>query len=166
MIDLGKPNGRKVICPEGIEFNTITAMPNHYGVKRTAYYQRLALGWSIKAALGLPDAQGRKERQGRVGTPVRCHKGVLYTSTVSMCRAYGVSPSTYSRRIKKGVKSERALKPERVLRAAVDHKGVEYVSVDALVAAYGIDRQSFSTRLRRGWTLEKALTGTINTLES
>ena len=89
------------------------------------------------------------------------HHGKKYKSLSEMCKAYDITPETYTRRIKVYgyTKAEALTKPcKNAPKPIFDHNGTRYKSLTALAAAYDLDRKTLSYRLNHGWSLEKALT--------
>jgi len=96
--------------------------------------------------------------------------GVEYSSYHDAATAYGVSPTTFSSRLKRGFSPEDAVAPTRRKKAPMQDlkiflsdlgsfniNGVDYKDVDELCEAYNVDRTLFLQRLRRGKTPEEAL---------
>jgi hypothetical protein len=158
---------QKMVCPNGVEFNSIASMLRYYNIKRATYYGRRQLGWDLKRAL-----LGSRSYYSVACT---CHNGIYYSSKTKMCAAYGISVSAFAGRIKWGWDLERALtqplkkdrkqkepnwkKRQRKLYSVVsDHNGVDYTSPEALAEAYGLKYRLYQERLGRGWDLERTLT--------
>lgn len=98
---------------------------------------------------------------GRKGKEVKDHLGNTYRNKTAMCKAYGLSPSAFNKRLK----SEWTLEESLTLpwgwskvRACKDHLGKTYQTTQAMCGAYGIHCNTFMLRIKKGMTLGQALT--------
>ena len=80
-------------------------------------------------------------------------------SITRKCEMAGISRSTYSSRIKRGLTEFEALnnKVNKCNKESSDHLGNVYSSKSAMCREYGIERSVFDKRMKNGWTLENAL---------
>lgn len=87
------------------------------------------------------------------------YNGKEYNSYGELARDYGVNPSTFYYRIRRGYSLSDALKPsqypERKTLIAPD--GKQYPTIAAMARAYKLSRTNLSARLHRGLSIEEAL---------
>jgi hypothetical protein len=82
-----------------------------------------------------------------------------------MAKAYGINPSTFNYRVKKGLSLKETLTkplPEPV----TDHLGNTYPTMAHMAKAYGMTRNTLCGRLEAGASLEDALTAKPNALRN
>lgn len=135
------------------------AMCEAWGITASAFKRRLDRRWDIAKALTMPVRDTDSKAPART---VPDHNGRLFRSVAEMCRAHGVPPSTFRKRIADGRPLEEALMPgrfpDRRSEHATDHLGISYRSCRAMCAAYGVSHQVFRRRMDDGMSLEQALT--------
>ncbi len=90
---------KEIRTPDGKVFESITAFCKYYEVSRQKVYACLRQGVAIEKLINLEVRD----------TQVYDHKGILHQSTRSMCKAYGVTHSTYCRRRDMGMTLEERL---------------------------------------------------------
>lgn len=86
----------------------------------------------------------------RSGRPCRDYAGEEYPSENAMCRAHGVSPATYRRKLKKGFSLKEALTPppaQAIPCAGPD--GTKYPSIAAAARAVGLSTYAVRSRMDR-----------------
>ena len=102
-------------------------------------------------------------KNSEVDRSCRDHLGNIFPSQRAMCRRYGISPSLYCNRRKKGWPVKASLLGAE--NFVTDHRGEKYPSVKAMCAAYGITPKNYYARLERGWSLEQTLTQKVQKKE-
>ncbi len=157
----------------GNEYISKTDMYKAWGVSDSEVRKRLNRGWTLERALTtggydkpleemfLVNKQAQKKKKPtKEENFVTDHLGNKYSSQNEMCRAYGINPSTFRARIKKGFSIEKALTSEAEVQgqAVVDHLGNEYPSTKAMVKAWGVNETTFACRIKTGKSIEEALT--------
>ncbi len=145
-----------VIC-HGVEYTSIKALAEAFGLAPAKIVQRIALGWTSEQAVGLSE----RVRKPSTGKPVE-FEGVRYGSLVEASRALGLSPDAVAARVAHGYSTDEALSGK--LKPRVGHRskpvsfaGSTYPSREALCAAHGQTWSNVTRRVGRGWTMEQAL---------
>lgn len=93
---------------------------------------------------------------------IKDHLGNTFNTYKEMCEKYGISFSSYSRRVNvQGWTVEDALtKPCKIIRAGKeikDHLGNVYESIEDLSNTYGISAKVLRSRLSNNWDIKDAL---------
>ncbi len=141
---------RKVTAPNGVQYPSISAMCEAYGVKLATYYTRRARGVPMAEALEKPADGG-----SAVGPD-----GVRYSSDRAMCEAYGVDLADYRARRRFGWSVTDSLFPSRrgrEKRNVVDPEGRRYRSVDDMCRAHNIHPDVYRARIKEGMGRADAL---------
>ena len=181
--DLGEPrksNGKTVSDHLGNTYPTIMAMCEAYSVKTSTYQCRVRNGYTTEEALTgvrktitppqekkkpLPkkpkeEKQSKPEKKSK--NMVADHLGNEYSSTLEMCKAYGIRVDTFRYRMKHGSTLEQALTrtPSMVTTniPCQDHLGNQYISQTEMARAYGLTKEQYIARKRIGWDVERILT--------
>lgn len=181
--DLGEPrksNGKAVSDHLGNTYPTIKAMCEAYSVKTSTYQCRVRNGYTTEEALTgvrktvtpppakktpLPkkakeEKQPKPEKKSK--NTVVDHLGNEYSSTLEMCKAYGIRVDTFKYRLKHGSTLEQALTrtPSMVTTniPCQDHLGNQYISQTEMARAYGLTKEQYIARKRIGWDIERILT--------
>lgn len=90
----------------GVEYKTLTAMCQAWGISVKCFVGRIERGWSFEEALSIPaDTSNPVKRHSRVSD----HVGNKFTSVNAMCKHWGVNLGTYKYRVKHGLSVEEAL---------------------------------------------------------
>lgn len=120
------------------------------GISKGAYFARLRLGWDKDKAMTVPI---------RIKKAVYDHKGNKFDTVREMVAHYGISPSQFSKRRKKGWTLEECLHPtkQKTTEIVRDHKGNRFETIREMVAHYGITESQFHHRKKIGMTLEECL---------
>lgn len=101
----------------GVEYKTLTAMCQAWGISVKCFVGRIERGWSFEEALSIPaDTSNPVKRHSRVSD----HVGNKFTSVNAMCKHWGVNLGTYKYRVKHGLSVEEAL-TKKINRK--EHKG-------------------------------------------
>lgn len=146
----------------GQEYSSIRKMCDAYGINISTFDSRMRRGMSLQDAL----TKGicKNERNSKA---CKDHLGNCYSSTTSMCKAYGIDVSAYRSRIRNGWNKEDALtkgvdktKDNTPIKCE-DHLGNKYKSISKMCEAYGIDRGVYMRRIKEGMSIEDALTKNI-----
>lgn len=138
----------------GNEYRSQTAMCETYHISKQAFQRRLSNGWTLKEALTTPP--------GGEHTVYRAHDhtGKGYKTKEDMCRAYGISQSTYNKRKEKGMSLKNILTTPAFGKGngVTDHLGNHYRNTNQMCEAYGIQEGTYQARIGKGMTKEEALT--------
>lgn len=86
----------------GKKFGSIRDLCRAYGIASSTYRKRIAWGWDQKRALT------EKSNFSR-GKPCKDHTGKDFKSLAEMCKAWGISESTFKNRRHSGFDLQRAL---------------------------------------------------------
>lgn len=101
----------------GVEYKTLTAMCQAWGISVKCFVGRIERGWSFEEALSIPaDTSNPVKRHSRVSD----HVGNKFTSVNAMCKHWDVNLGTYQYRVKHGLSVEEAL-TKKINRK--EHKG-------------------------------------------
>lgn len=101
----------------GVEYKTLTAMCQAWGISVKCFVGRIERGWSFEEALSIPaDTNNPVKRHSRVSD----HVGNKFTSVNAMCKHWDVNSGTYKYRVKHGLSVEEAL-TKKINRK--EHKG-------------------------------------------
>ena len=151
---MGKPV--EVIC-NGVVFESLKALAEHYGMTRAKLAQRIFIGWTPEQAVGLCV----RHRKSSTGKPVEFN-GVKYGSLVEASRALGLNPAAVAGRVANGYSSEDALSGKLKKRLGARSKPIEfggttYRSRQELCAQHSEKWGNVSRRVSRGWTIKQAL---------
>lgn len=97
----------------------------------------------------------------RRGTPCTDHLGNTFPSENAMCRAHGVNPKSYRRKVRTGAGLEQALSAgtRHNSKPCTDHLGQGFDSESAMCDAHGISVKTYRRRLRNGASVRQALSG-------
>lgn len=98
---------QKAIDHNGVVYESLDKMCEHYGITKTVYEYRMGHGWSLKKCL-TKNVQKRSARD-----PF----GNNFKDQSEMTKSYGIKNSTYNSRIKKGLSAEEALGAMPVINA-------------------------------------------------
>ncbi len=144
------------ITCDGVVFEGIDKLSEHYKLHKSTVARRLRDGWTAEQAVGLEP----RKRQGH-GVEV-VHDGRAYRTIKDACIAVGLDPKTIRARIHKGYSFDDAargnLKPRKGNpKGQVRFRDVVYSSKSALAKQYGQKASNVQRRIARGWTLEQAL---------
>lgn len=145
---------------KGIEYPSLTAMFNAYGVNYTVYhYRHDVMGWSQEKALETP--LGNTDLAG--AHPCTDHLGNEFPSKKAMCDFWHVPRNVYFLRKRAGLPLEDCLapvsRPQKMQANPVkDHLGNEFDGLDAMCAHWHITKAQYVQNVRNGLGLERALT--------
>ena len=90
----------------GVEYKTLTAMCQAWGISVKCFVGRIERGWAFEEALAIPaDTSNPVKRHSRVSD----HVGNKFTSVNAMCKHWDVNLGTYKYRVKHGLSIEEAL---------------------------------------------------------
>ena len=132
----------------GNDYPSCHAMCQHYNLDMYLYKRRIKKGWSKEKALTTPS--NYKEPQGQ---PVTDHKGVAYPSQKKLCDAYGIHPSVFSRKFKKGYPMKDILEPkEKYLYD--DGIGHQFKTLEDFAKHYNVTPTQLSKTLKAGKSIQ------------
>jgi hypothetical protein len=139
-------------------FSSSEAATRFFGLYEHAISTRLRAGWSPEQAAGLeppPDNRSGKHPNSQAFTV----EGVDYPSISKIAEAYGIHNPTISKRLRRGLTIEEAVKLGRGHADAkkVIVEGVEYPSLAAIGRHYGIPAPTLTKRLQKGMSVEEAV---------
>lgn len=139
----------------GQPFDSTRQMCDHWGVKHKIFNDRKRRGWPLEECL-----TGRKQPHYACANACQDHLGNSYPSVTAMCQHYGVNPTTFKGRIKRGASIEQALTDNFGCgRYSVkDHLGNEYPALQDMLDAYGISYNAFFHRKKSDMPLAEILT--------
>lgn len=147
----------KPITCQGIQYNSVLALSEKFGIHQSTVTRRLRDGWSPEEAVGI---HPKPKRKGH-GTSVT-YMGEKYPHLKALADAIGIDAKTFRARLARGYSLEDAvtskMKP-RISGAAdsIDFEGQTYQSKDSLAKAYGTTWSVASRRILRGWNMRQAL---------
>lgn len=147
----------KTITCQNIEYESVLALAEKFGIHQSTVARRLRDGWSPEEAVGI---HPKPKRNGH-GTSVT-YMGKKYPHLKALAEALGIDAQTFRARLARGYSLEDAatgnMKP-RVSGAAVtiDFEGTTYSSKDSLAKAHGANWSIVWKRLLRGWNMRQAL---------
>lgn len=103
--------GTKVHDHLGKEFSSLKEMCKHWGISVALYFKRTALGYSLMRVLTTDVELGVFSNliAGRNAIPATDHEGTTFKSKTEMCKHWGVSVSTFTARLKRGMSVKEAL---------------------------------------------------------
>lgn len=128
----------------GNDYPSCNAMCQHYDIDMYLYKRRIKKGWSKEKALTTPS--NYKEAQGQ---PVTDHKGITYPSQKKLCDAYGIHPSVFSQKFKKGYPMKDILEPkEKYLYD--DGIGHQFKTLEDFAKHYNVTPTQLSKTLKAG----------------
>ena len=152
----------------GNKYDSLNDMLSFYNITRAAYRTRLKHGYNLEQAL-----TGKDVNCSVNGNKCIDHLGNVYDSIGKMCMQYGVSVSTYKRRIFKGYSIESSLTGKGIQKNSnanpiqcQDHLGNWFYSVSELCSYYEIPRSVYEYRRRNKWDIERILTTDVKTVKS
>lgn len=153
-----------IVDPNGVRYKNQADMCKAWNVKLNTYVNRINRGYTQIEAL-----TGNKE--DIKSFQVQDHLGNIYTSIEDICKAYGITPTMWYQRLKKGWSIEKTLttKPRVVtkhkmesIEERTDHNGIVYTSIKEMCNHFDIEYLTYIRRIERGWTKQQALTEGIN----
>lgn len=147
----------KAITCQNIEYESVLALAENFGIHQSTVARRPRDGWSPEEAVGI---HPKPKREGH-GTSVT-YKGNKYPNLKALAEALGIDARTFRARLARGYSLEDAatgnMKP-RVSGAAdtIDFEGLTYPSKDSLAKAHGTIWSIVWKRLLRGWNMRQAV---------
>ena len=148
----GIKRSRIYIDHTGKEYPSQKEMCSAYGIEPSVYQGRIRQGWTVEQALTNTPPQKLQKPRRRTD-----HKGNEYPDLTALCQAYGISVSTYQKRISMGMNIEEALTSTEPVFDIVDHNGKKYDIVKEMCEVYGISTASYYAGIRRGKSLADIL---------
>lgn len=148
----GIKRSRIYIDHTGKEYPSQKEMCSAHGIEPSVYQGRIRQGWTVEQALTNTPPQKLQKPRRRTD-----HKGNEYPDLAAMCQAYGISVSTYQKRISMGMNIEEALTSTEPVFDVIDHNGNKYDTVKAMCEAYGISTASYYAGIKRGKPLADIL---------
>ena len=139
-------------------FASLEAATRFFGLYEHAISTRLRAGWSPEQAAGLE--QPSDNRSGKhPNSKAFTVGGVEYPSISKLGEAYNVPHQTISKRLRRGLTIEEAVKLGRGHADAktVIVEGIEYPSLAAIGRHYSIPAPTLTKRLQRGLGIEEAV---------
>ena len=149
--------GKKIIGPDGKEYDGIKSLSEAYECNYNTVRYRLKQGMSLKDALSK-----EKILSGHPGKKIVGPDGKEYRSVRSLAKAYGCNYATVQQRLKKGMSLEDSLNKEKIPwrhtgKKMIGPDGKEYKSITDLVEKYGCNYNTVFSRIKRGLALEDVL---------
>jgi len=147
---------KTVVC-EGISFNSILELSDHYKVHQSTIARRLRDGWTPEQSV---EVAPKPKRLGH-GISVT-YKGKTYPHIEALANDVGMDGKTFRARLKRGYSIEDAAAGNMRVRVsavgkAIIFEGKEFKSQTALANAYGEKSSNVIRRVSRGWTMRQAL---------
>lgn len=128
----------------GNSYPSCHAMCQHYGLDMYLYKRRIEKGWSKEKALTTPS--NYREPNGQSITD---HKGVTYPSHKKICDAYGIHPTVFSRKLKKGYPIKDILEPKEKYPYD-DGIGHQFKTIENFAKHYNVTPTQLSETLKAG----------------
>ena len=160
----------------GNTYRSISAMCKEYNINLSTYKSRIRRGYSIEDSLcaekhsEIVRANNAKENNAKAHNKCTDHLGNKYRSIHAMCKAYGISSSTYSYRRKAGYSIGESLgvEPKHVENKdgikCTDHLGNTFSSEAAMCRYWGVDSTLYCKRKKAGCNIKQSLFG-VNYIE-
>ncbi|MFZ2738408.1 MAG: GIY-YIG nuclease family protein [Burkholderiaceae bacterium] len=147
---------KKITCL-GIEYNSVLALAQQFGIHQSTVARRLRDGWIPEEAVGVTPKSKRKGH----GISVT-YQGKQFPHLKALAEELGIDGKTFRARLSRGYSLEDAASGKmnpRVSAVAkkIEFEGNTYPSRDSLAKAHGTDWSIVSKRLSRGWSLRQAL---------
>ena len=139
---------------KGIEYPSIKAMAEAYGLPYSTVVSRRAMGWDWEATLTSPYQRPAE---------VKDHLGNCFPNLSAMAEAYKLNLTTLEYRLAHNWDLESALVGKQECQ---DHEGFWYPSKRAMCRAYAISFDTFRNREKSGWDMEKILTTPVQPRET
>lgn len=135
------------------KYDSTVKLCKAYGVSYKTFRKRIAQGMTVEEALHCKSRLGRKPKSVEID-------GETYTSISEMCKAYGISYSTYRDRTARGVPITEAvhINQRQPLSLTIGIYGEKYATITEMCNAYGIKRSTYLMRLKKGMSRKLALT--------
>lgn len=128
----------------GNSYPSCHAMCQHYNLDMHLYKRRIEKGWSKEKALTMPS--NYREPNGK---PITDHKGVTYPSQKKLCDTYGIHPTVFSRKRKKGYPIKNILEPKNVYPYD-DGIGHQFKTIEDFAKHYNVTPTQLSKTLKAG----------------
>lgn len=152
---------KSVIDHKGMQYESVAAMCDAYGLRVATYKYRRDHGWDMEQALITPLNSGPvappKERELLHFD----HKGNGYHSKAEMCKAYGINLYTFKKRQADGLSLQDSLELPITREHSFtfkDHTGAEHKSLKEMCSVWNVSVHTYQKRISKGYSLEKALT--------
>lgn len=133
----------------GNSFKSTKEMCEYWGIKQTAFYNRVKKGLKLNEALA-----PTKNRECAID-----HLGNKFKSMNEMCRHWGVSSSTFLHRRENGLSIEECLIG---IKPVSDHLGNKFKSIKEMCEYWGINYTTYFNRVRLGLDIKNVLTLNLN----
>lgn len=147
---------KSIFCGE-VEFESITAFSEHFGISKEKVTRRLGNGWSPAQAVGI---EPPPKRLGTTGKPL-VFDGIEYISLAAAAEALGLDKKVVASRVAKGYSAEDAIRGHLKGRVgpgkAIEFRGKTYGSREQLCSEFGQMWNNVQRRVKRGWSMEQAL---------
>lgn len=98
----------------------------------------------------------KRNNQKRMAIPI-IYNGKYYKSKYALAKAYGITPSKLSYRLKKGYSIEEAIAGNMNSKYSITYEGKKYKSKKALAEAYNINPIIFYKNLKEGLSIKEAV---------
>lgn len=141
----------------GVEYDSLSAIAEKYGIKYRTLYKRYARGARGDALVKVKSKQPKR--------PKHLIGGQEFSSATAACKEFGVRPVTFFDRRRRGLTVEQALGLEPFLDGrskfgpivqSVAGRSIRD-SREELASEFGITAQVLKMRLESGWTYHQAL---------
>jgi len=147
---------KTVVC-EGISFNSILELSDHYKVHQSTIARRLRDGWTPEQSV---EVAPKPKKRGH-GISVT-YKGKTYPHIEALANDLGIDGKTFRARLKRGYSIEDAAIGNMRVRVSavakiITFEGKEFKSQTALANAYSEKSSNVIRRVSRGWTMRQAL---------
>lgn len=148
-------NAGKPLVVDGVEYESINAAAEKFGVEKTKFRYRLKIGLTPEQAAELepfPD--------NFIGLKKIEVDGVTYPSISEVARAHDLQPDLVEQRLLRKWSIKQALNkeppPESAAANPVELEGIRFRSLNYACEEYGIPYHRVEGRMRLGWSLEQA----------
>lgn len=176
----------KFVDHKGMEFETLEAMLEHWGVTRQAYMVRKHNGWSLERILTTVSDWQKSHDTGadavkklaKVGCFYVDHNGRKFGTMKEMCQHYGISTQCFQDRARRGESLRDCLRPrskgqvtpwnapaddnivsDMDSSCVYDHEGMSFMTEGLMCQHWGISEEVYFARRAKGCSLKEALTG-------
>lgn len=145
-----------IVDHRGYLFDNVEEMCKFWKISKKIYLERIASGWDVENALMMPSKEDLRFKK------CKDHLGRSYATFSSMCKAYGIVPTTLNCRLKSGWSLERALKEKlhnmsprgKVVKS---FEGLKFKSKIAMLRHYGICKSTYERRIKAGYNQRASL---------
>ncbi len=135
----------------GMHFDTKTQIAKHFDISYPRLLERLKIGMTVEEAVCVPIRTVKYTKSWE-------YKGEIHTNLSALCRKLGVSVSSISHQLRKGMTLEEAVDytPTKANKSW-EYQGEIHTNLSALCRKLGISRNKINNVLLKGLSLDEAI---------